>query len=77
MVAQQFRRSHGTLQLLQDRYIVISNLRDRRLTAMQTARRTVGRHGRCISDQTVRNRLQEAGLRTRRPLCRLGIGQKQ
>ena len=51
----------------QDRYIATSHLRDRRLTARQTARGTVGRHGRRISDQTVRNRLRESGLRARRP----------
>ena len=51
----------------QDRHIRLSHLRDRELTASTTSSRTVGAHGRHISDQTVRNRLREGGLRARRP----------
>ena len=51
----------------QDRYIVLSHLRDRFKSATTTARATRGLHGRFISSQTVRNRLREANLRARRP----------
>lgn len=51
----------------QDRYIVVSHLRDRFLTASQTAHNTPGRHNNRISSQTVRNRLRESGLRAYRP----------
>ena len=51
-----------------DRYILLSHLRDRQLTAVETARdlQAVRR----IHPQTVRNRLREAGLRSRRPAIR-------
>ena len=51
----------------QDRYIVTSHLRDRFLTAVETARNTRGRTNNRISAQTVRRRLRERGLRARRP----------
>ena len=49
----------------QDRYIRIFHLRNRTVTATQTASRIPGL--RRISAQTVRNRLREVGLRARRP----------
>lgn len=52
----------------QDRYIRVRHLRDRTTTATSTAAQIPG-HGR-ISDQTVRNRLREAGLFARRPVRR-------
>ena len=52
----------------QDRYIVLSHLRDRRMTAASTARRTIGIHNRPVSDDTIINRLREAGIRARRPM---------
>ena len=51
----------------QDRYIVLTHLRNRFKSATSTARATRGLHGRIISSQTVRNRLKEANLRARRP----------
>ena len=52
----------------QDRYIRVRHLRDRTTTATSTAAQIPG-DGR-ISDQTVRNRLREAGLFARRPVQR-------
>ena len=51
----------------QDRFIEVSHMRNRRLRATQTARVTIGTHGRPISSQTVRNRLRSQGIRARRP----------
>ena len=51
----------------QDRYMFLSHLRNRDLTARDTARRTMGLHNRAASDQLVRNRLRSMGLRARRP----------
>lgn len=51
----------------QDGYIRTSHLRNHFLPATVTARTTPGRHNARISDQTVRNRLREHGLRSRRP----------
>ena len=45
----------------QDRYTRLTHLRDKNLTARTTARTTIGRHGRLLSDQTIRNRLRESG----------------
>ena len=50
----------------QDRYIRLRHLRDRFTTATSTASRVPGM--RRISDQTVRNRLRDAGIRARRPV---------
>nr|XP_022301021.1 uncharacterized protein LOC111109230 [Crassostrea virginica] len=50
-----------------DPYIRLTHIRDRNLTAHTTARNTIGRHGRLLSDQTIRNRLREGRLRARRP----------
>ncbi|CAC5406901.1 unnamed protein product [Mytilus coruscus] len=54
--------------LRQDRRIRFSHLKDRFLPATITARQTPRRHNPRISAQTVRNRLREAGLRSRRPV---------
>ena len=51
----------------QDRAIRLSHLRNRHLTATETAVNTVGSHNRRIHPKTVRNRLREFGLRARRP----------
>ena len=52
----------------QDRYIVLSHLRNRQLTAASTARNTIGIHNRPVSRQTIINRLREGGIRARRPM---------
>ncbi|XP_052762170.1 uncharacterized protein LOC128204801 [Mya arenaria] len=51
----------------QDRYMVLSHLRNRYTLATSTARRTVGTHNREICPQTVRNRFRAVGIRARRP----------
>ena len=51
----------------QDRAIRLAHLRNRHLTAMETAVNTVGSHNRRIHPKTVRNRLRVFGLRARRP----------
>ena len=51
----------------QDRAIRLAHLRNRHLTATETAVNTVGSHNRRIHLKTVRNRLREFGLRARRP----------
>lgn len=51
----------------QDRQILLGHLRNRRLNARTSARDTIGRNRRPVSDQTIRNRLKEFGLRSRRP----------
>jgi transposase len=51
----------------QDRAIHLAHLRYRPITATETALTTVGNHNRHIHPKTVRNRLREFGLRTRRP----------
>ena len=51
----------------QDRAIRLAHLRNRHLTATETAVNTVGSHNRRIHPKTVRNRLREIGLRARRP----------
>jgi transposase len=51
----------------QDRHIRLQHLRKRFKTAASTARETPGRHNPRISSATVRRRLRENGLRTRRP----------
>lgn len=50
----------------QDRYIRVRHLRERLTTATSTAAAIPGL--RRISDQTVRNRLREVGIRARRPV---------
>ena len=49
----------------QDRAILLAHLRNRHVTATETAITTVGNHSRHIHPKTVRNRLREIGLRTR------------
>ena len=51
----------------QDRAIRLAHLRNRHLTATETAVNTVGSHNRRIHPKTVRNRLREFCLRARRP----------
>ena len=51
----------------QDRAIHLAHLRNRHVTATETALTTVGNHNRHIHPKTVRNRLREFGLRARRP----------
>ena len=51
----------------QDRAIRLAHLRNRHLTATETAVDTVGSHNRRIHPKTVRNRLRDFGLRIRRP----------
>ena len=51
----------------QDRAIRLAHLRNRNLTATETAVNTVGSHNRRIHPKTVMNRLREFGLRARRP----------
>ena len=46
----------------QDRYIVLSHLRDRFRTSVETAQETVGTHNLRVSALTVRRRLQERGI---------------
>ena len=46
----------------QDRAIRLAHLRNRHLTATETAVNTIGGHNRCIHPKTVRNRLREFGL---------------
>ena len=51
----------------QDRAIRLAHLRNRHVTATETALTTVGNHNRHIHPKTVRNQLREFGLRARRP----------
>jgi hypothetical protein len=50
----------------QDRHLRLIHLRNRMITAEDTARRTTGLENVLISDQTVRRRLRESGPRARR-----------
>ena len=60
----------------QDRTIRLAHLRNRHLTATETALNTVGTHNRQISPKTVgRSRLREIGLRARRPYVGLPLTQ--
>jgi hypothetical protein len=59
---------------LLDRHITLIHLRNRFVTAVDTARRTPGIRNNRISDQTVRNRLRQSGLRSRRPLKGIETG---
>jgi transposase len=51
----------------QDGAIHLAHLRNRHVTATETALTTVGNHNRHIHPKTVRNRLRGFGLRARRP----------
>ena len=57
----------------QDRTIRLAHLRNRHLTATETALNTVGTHNRQISPKTVGSRLPEIGLRARRPYVGLPL----
>ena len=57
----------------QDRTIRLAHLRNRHLTATETALNTVGTHNRQIPPKTVGSRLREIGLRARRPYCGLPL----
>ena len=59
----------------QDRTIRLAHLRNRHLTATETAHNTVGTHNRQISPKTAGSRLREIGLRTRRPYVGLPLTQ--
>ena len=59
----------------QDRTIRLAHLRNRHLTATETALNTVGTHNRQISPKTVGSRLREIGLRARRPYAGLPLTQ--
>ena len=59
----------------QDRTIRLAHLRNRHLTATETALNTVGTHNRRISPKTVGSRLREIGLRARRPYVGLPLTQ--
>lgn len=60
----------------QDRYIVLSHLRQRQLRATDTARVTIGTHGRNISSMTVGKRLRTAGIKARRPFRGIVLTQR-
>ena len=51
----------------QDRYMRLTHARDRFLPVVETARHTVGTHNRPINGNTVRRRLADVGLKSRRP----------
>ena len=59
----------------QDRTIRLTHLRNRHLTATETALNTVDTHNRQISPKTVGSRLREIGLRPRRPYVGLPLTQ--
>ena len=59
----------------QDRTIRLAHLRNRHLTATETALNIVGTHNRQISPKTVGSRLREIGLRARRPYVGLPLTQ--
>ena len=61
----------------QDRHLRIIHLRDRMITAEETARRTPVLTNVRISGQTVRRRLRESGLRVRRLVVELILMQPQ
>jgi hypothetical protein len=69
-LASKYRRT-GSVANLPRRprgvFMVLSHLRQRKRTAVETARATVGTHGRPISSNTVRSRLRSVGIRARRP----------
>ena len=59
----------------QDRTIRLAHLRNRHLTATETALNTVGTHNRQISPKTFGSRLREIGLRARRQYVGLPLTQ--
>ena len=67
-VADLPRRGHPHVTTpRQDRAVRLSHLRNRHVTATDTALTTVGNHNRHIHPKTVRHQLREFGLRARRP----------
>lgn len=64
---QHTHRSRSTSSA-QDRYIVLQARRDPTLTARQLVASLSTTHSVTVSDQTIRNRLHESGLHSRRPL---------
>ena len=58
-----------------DRTIRLAHLRNRHLTATETALNTVGTHNRQISPTSVGSRLRKIGLRARRPYVGLPLTQ--
>ena len=66
------RRRSGRPRLMlvcQDRFIRLTHLRNRFHSAAATSRQTRGLNNRRISVDTVRRRLRNSGLRSRRPYC--------
>jgi len=61
----------------QDRAIRLAHLRNRHLTATETARQTLGTNNRTIHPKTVRNRLREVDLRARRPYVGLPLNDQR
>ena len=61
------------MTLRQDRHITLIHLRNRFVTAVDTARRIPGIRNNIISDQTVRNRLSQSDLRSRHLLKGMGL----
>ena len=55
----------------QDRALLLNHLRNSFLSAVETARNTIGNHGRAITGQTVRHRLREGRLECRRSILTL------
>jgi hypothetical protein len=78
---QQNRKCEGpaskTKTSCDDRYIRLTHLRDGGRTASATARHTLGMHGRPMSEQTVRNRLRDGGLRARSPYVGLVLSARR
>jgi transposase len=67
-VADRLRRGRARVTTpRQDKAIRLAHLRNRHVTATETALTTVGNLNRHIHPKTVRNRLREFGLRARRP----------
>ena len=67
-MANMVRRSRGRVTTqVQDNGIRTRHLRNRRLPATRTAAVTIGSHNRPINAHTVIRRLQERGIRARRP----------
>ena len=67
---------HRVTTRQQDRNMIRSHLTNRTKTAVATASRIIGTHGRRISAQTVRNRLKAVGLRARRPYVGITISDR-
>ena len=67
-VANRQRSRHPRVtNAREDRAMLMENRRNPYRTAVETARATVGNHGRQISDRTVRRRLRDIRLFSRKP----------